>query len=95
MKTSIALVIGLMLSAGAFAQDQPHVHMMKPDHTPQVMDTGKQVRKDSLTSQTPAERKAVKQANRKKREARLNAMTPAQRAKVMARREQRKAAKKN
>ena len=90
----MALAAVLIVSASAFAQDQPHVHKMKADRTPEVMEARKMARKDSLANMTPAERKAFKQVNRQKREARLNAMTPEQRAKVVARKENRKAAKK-
>ena len=83
-----AVAVALMVSAGAFAQDQPHVHKMKADRSPEVMEARKMARKDSLAKMTPTERKAFKQANRQKREARLNAMTPEQRAKMEARRKE-------
>lgn len=93
-KTIVAAVAALMLSVSAFAQNQPRVHKMKADHSPEAMEARKTAWKDSLAKMTPAERKAFKKTSRANRQARLDAMTPEQRAKIEARREQRKATKK-
>jgi hypothetical protein len=80
-KLSLLAVMALFLSAGAYAQSQPHVHKAKIPLTPEERTERKADRKARLAGMTLAERKAFKQTHQAQRQARLNAMTPEKRAK--------------
>lgn len=95
MKTKLTLlaVMILFLTAGAYSQNQPHVHKAKIRLTPEERTERKADRKAKLSGMTPAERKAFKQIHKAQRQARLNAMTPEQRARKEERRRLHKEAK--
>ena len=81
----IALVVALVISVGAYAQ-QPDVHQRKPKLSPEEWAAKRTEKKMQKAHMSKAERKAFKQAHRERRQARLSAMTPKQRARVMERR---------
>lgn len=95
MKKKLSLLAGLafLLSSGAYAQSQPHVHKAKIRMTPEEQTERKAERKTKLANMTPTERKAFKQTHQAQRQARLQAMTPEQRAKKEERRRIHKEAK--
>lgn len=84
----MSLLAGLvfLLSSGAYAQSQLHVHKAKIRMTPEERTERKAERKMKLANMTPAEGKAFKQTHQAQRQDRLQAMTPEQRAKKEERR---------
>ncbi|GAB3503249.1 hypothetical protein GCM10027341_32060 [Spirosoma knui] len=87
----LMVVMTVFISAGAYAQTQPHA--VRPKLTPEQREARKAERQAKLAQMTPAERKAFKLSHRDRVQARLNAMTPEQRAQFMERKRQRKALK--